>query len=135
MSQENVEIVRRVLELWNEGGVVVRDRRPEFFDPEFQMDLRGRKINPAVYDGYEGLDRFGSDVDEVWDQFSIELLELIDADPHVVTVFEATGRGRGSGIEVRAELSWVWTLRGGRVVRVEGDFDRASALEAAGLSE
>ena len=135
MSQENVEIVRRVFELWNGGGVVAPDRRPEFFDPEVQIDLRGRKINPAVYDGYDGLDRFGSDVDEVWDQFSIELLELIDAGPHVVAVFEATGRGHGSGIEVRAELSHVWTLRGGRVVRVEGDFDRASALEAAGLSE
>jgi ketosteroid isomerase-like protein len=135
MSQENVEIVRRINELWNEGGVVARERRPEFFDPELRMDLRGRKINPAVYEGYDGLDRFGSDVDEVWDQFSIELLELIDADPHVVTVFEATGRGHGSGIEVRAELSWVWTLHDGRVVRVEGDFDRAAALEAAGLSE
>ena len=135
MSQENVEIVRRINELWNEGGVVARERRPEFFDPELRMDLRGRKINPAVYEGYDGLDRFGSDVDEVWDRFSIELLELIDADPRVVTVFEATGRGHGSGIEVRAELSWVWTLRDGRVVRVEGDFDRASALKAAGLSE
>ena len=87
MSQENVEIVRRVFELWNEGGVVAPDRRPEFFDPEVQIDLRGRKINPAVYDGYDGLDRFGSDVDEVWDQFSIELLELIDAGPHVVDGF------------------------------------------------
>jgi uncharacterized protein len=135
MSQENVEIVRRILALWNEGGVVARERRPEFFDPEVRMDLRGRKINPAVYDGYDGLDRFGSDVAEVWDQFSVELVELLDAGPHVVCVFQATGRGHGSGVEVQAELCWVWTLRGGRVLRVEGDLDRASALEAAGLRE
>ena len=32
-------------------------------------------------------------------------------------------------------MAWVWTLREGRVVRVEGDFDRASAIQAAGLEE
>jgi ketosteroid isomerase-like protein len=134
MSQENVEIVRRVLGLWNAGGVEPK-RRPEFFDPEIRMDLRGRKINPAVYEGYEGLDRFVSEVAEVWAQFSVELGELIDADPHVVSVMHVTGRGQGSGIEVEGQLAWVWTLRDGRIVRVEGDFDRESALEAAGLSE
>src|SRR6476660_7860228 len=128
MSQENVEIVRRILGQWNAGGVRP-DRYPEFFDPGVRMDLRGRKINPAVYDGYEGLDRFTSDVGEVWDQFSIELVELIDADAQVVSVMQATGRGHGSGIEVEGELAWVWTLRDGRILRVERDFDRASALE------
>jgi ketosteroid isomerase-like protein len=134
MSEENVEIVRRVLGLWNAGGVKP-ERRPEFFDPEIRMDLRGRKINPAVYDGYEGLDRFTSDVAEVWAQFSVELVELIDADPHVVSVMQVTGRGQGSGIEVESQLAWVWTLRDGRILSVEGDLDRESALEAAGLSE
>src|SRR6185295_4663044 len=134
MSQENVEIVRRVLGLWNAVGVEP-ERRPEFFDPEIRMDLRGRKINPAVYDGYEGVDRFTSDVAEVWDQFSVESVELIDADPHVVAVMQVRGRGQGSGIEVESQLAWVWTLRDGRILRVEGDFDRESALEAAGLSE
>ena len=47
MSQENVEIVRRIIGLWNAGGVGP-DRYPEFFDPGVRMDLRGRKINPAV---------------------------------------------------------------------------------------
>jgi ketosteroid isomerase-like protein len=134
MSRENVEKVRRVLDLWNAGGVEP-GRRPQFFDPEIRMDLRGRKINPAVYDGYEGLDRFASDVAEVWDQFSVQSVELIDADPHVISVMHVTGRGQGSGIEVESQLAWVWTLRNGRILRVEGDFDRDAALEAAGLSE
>ncbi len=134
MSEENLDVVRRVLGLWNAGGVEP-ERRPEFFDPELRMDLRGRKINPAVYDGYEGLDRFTSDVAEVWDQFSVESVELIDADPHVVSVMQVTGRGQGSGIEVESQLAWVWTLRDGRILRVEGDFDRESALDAAGLKE
>ena len=134
MSQENVEVVRHALGLWN-SGAADWSRRPEFFDPEIRMDLRGRKINPAVYDGYEGLDRFTSDVAEVWDRFSVESVELIDAAPHVVSVMQVTGRGQGSGIEVEGQLAWVWTLRDGRILRVEGDFDRESALEAAGLRE
>src|SRR6476620_6666496 len=105
MSQENVEIVRRILGLWNAGGVGP-DRYPEFFDPEVRMDLRGRRITPAVYDGYEGLARFASDVCEVWDQCSIELVDLIDSDAQGVSGMRATGRGHGSGIEVEGELAW-----------------------------
>ena len=134
MSQESVELVRQIFGHWNEGGIP-RERWPEFFDPEVEMDLRGRKVNPAVYEGYDGLARFTSDVGEVWDRFSIELKEIIDVDPRVVSVMRATARGHGSGIEVEGQMAWVWTLRKGRVLRVEGDFDRESALEAAWLSE
>jgi ketosteroid isomerase-like protein len=135
MSQENenMETVRHILGLWNDG--VGPEESREFFDPEIRMDLRGRKINPAIYDGYEGLGRFTSDVAEVWERFSVELVELVDADPHVVSVMRVTGRGQGSGIEVDGQLAWVWTLRDGRILHVEGDFDRESALQAAGLSE
>lgn len=92
MSQENVELVRRILELWNGPGVVSDETRSELFDPAIRMDLTGRKINPAVYDGYEGMTRFTSDVGEVWDEFTIELRELIDADPCVVSVMHAKGK-------------------------------------------
>ncbi len=134
MSQENVELVRRIFDLWNGPGMSPA-QRPDFFAPEVRFDLSGRKLNPAVYDGYEGLDRFTSEVGEVWDEFSIRLTELIDADPKVVSVMHATGRGRGSGIEIEGAMAWVWTLREGRVVRVDGDFEREQGLEAAGLEE
>ena len=45
------------------------------------------------------------------------------------------GRGQGSGVPIEARFYAVYTLRDGRVVRVDEFTDRAEALEAAGLSE
>jgi len=39
MSQENVEVVRRCMQLWPAREI---ERIPEFFDPEIVIDLRGR---------------------------------------------------------------------------------------------
>jgi ketosteroid isomerase-like protein len=45
------------------------------------------------------------------------------------------GRGRNSGVEVRGQTAYLYTLRDGKVVRVELYSTRADALEAAGLRE
>jgi ketosteroid isomerase-like protein len=44
-------------------------------------------------------------------------------------------RGRASGIEVETRLSEVYTVRGGKVLRIDEYAHRAEALEAAGLRE
>ena len=45
------------------------------------------------------------------------------------------GRGRESGVAVDARFYEVYTLRDGKIVRVDEFVERAEALEAAGLSE
>jgi hypothetical protein len=45
-----------------------------------------------------------------------------------------SGIGRGSGAAADMRVFNVWTLSGGKVVRLEGGYrDRAEALKAAGL--
>jgi len=44
-------------------------------------------------------------------------------------------RGKGSGVEVEALPTNVWTVRGGKVVRVAVYNDRPEALRAAQRSE
>jgi ketosteroid isomerase-like protein len=45
------------------------------------------------------------------------------------------GRGRASGVEVETRFYEVYTLRDGKVLRIDEYEHRAEALEAAGLSE
>ena len=54
----------------------------------------------------------------------------VDAIRHI---YEEWGRGRGSGVTVDTEGAHVWTLRDGKVVRLEAFADRAKALAAVGL--
>jgi ketosteroid isomerase-like protein len=51
-----------------------------------------------------------------------------------VVVARLVGRGKKSGVEVTREWAYVWTLRHGRALRMEGYGTRAEALEAAGRS-
>ena len=47
----------------------------------------------------------------------------------------ARGRGKGSGAEVSADTATVWTLDGGKIVRLALYWDSAKALQAAGQQD
>jgi ketosteroid isomerase-like protein len=136
MSQENVEIVRRVFE-----ATTRRDAEAvaALYDPSVEMDTSratlGRLVAPGVYRGHEGVQRFLRTYNEAWQQMDYEIEELIDAGDQVVSVVNNRGRGRSSGIEVELRLPGVWTIIGGKIIRVVFFTTREEALEAAGLSE
>jgi len=133
MSQENVEVVRRCMELWPEREF---ERIPEFFDPEIVIDLSRNVFNPDVYHGFDGVERFLQGVYETWERFEVEIEEAIDGGDVVATPSRMSGKGRGSGVETEMQIFQVWTLRAGRIVTVVGGYrDRTTALGAAGLAE
>lgn len=133
MSQENIEVVRRVIAALAEGD---RESVWRYFDPEVVVDASRQRLNPATYVGIDGLRRMVAAADAVWDGIRTEPLDLLDAGDRVVVFGLLMGKGKGSGVEVRRPTAQVWTLRGGRVVRWDvGYTNRAQALEAAGLRE
>jgi ketosteroid isomerase-like protein len=70
-----------------------------------------------------------------FEELRVTFEEIIDAGDQFVVVAHHQGRGRGSGIEVDARFYEVYTLRDGKVLRVDEYTEREKALEAAGLSE
>jgi ketosteroid isomerase-like protein len=70
-----------------------------------------------------------------FEELKVTFEEIIDAGDQVVVVAHHQGRGRGSGVEVDARFYEVYTLREGKVSRVDEYTEREEALEAAGLSE
>jgi ketosteroid isomerase-like protein len=69
-----------------------------------------------------------------WDDFRVELTELIDARRDVVAVTRQHGAGRASGVPVGALVSHVFTVEDGRLVRMRIFATKAQALEAAGCA-
>jgi uncharacterized protein len=132
MSQENVEIVRRLIEAWNsnepDGAIAI-------VDPGVVIDATRRRVNPKTYTGRQGMRRMLADTHEVWEEFRMEPDEVRDAGDRVVAIGRWVGKGKDSGIEVQQPVADVFTLHDRRVIRLELGFtDRAEALEAAGLS-
>jgi len=138
MSQENVEIVRRVYE-----AAPRRNRAVLFalYDPEIEWDTSrsgtpGDVAGNGVYRGYDGLRTWFRSWYEAWEDLVDECQELIDAGEDVVSVSTMRGRGRSSGVPVSSSsYAGVWTIRDAKVVRVVWFPTRADALEAVRLSE
>ena len=61
--------------------------------------------------------------------------DFIDAGDRVVAVLHVYAKGRHSGVDVERLDGAVWTLRGGKAVRLDYYGSREQALEAVGLSE
>ncbi len=73
----------------------------------------------------------------MWENLEDTLEEFIDAgDADVVVIVTTRGKARGSGIEVEwKHHAGVWTVEGGKIIRVVWYPTREEALEAAGLAE
>ena len=137
MSEENVEIVRRVYDAVARGDAATV---LALYDPEVEFDFsrspQGKLgLMKPVYRGHQGVRDWVRERHEDWDTIEDDLEELIDAGDEVISVVTHRGRGRASGIMVDMSGAGLWTIREGKIVRAVWFHTRADALEAAGLSE
>src|SRR6476659_6010526 len=128
MSQENVEIVRRVADAIDrrDSDAALKDVAPdcEFDNSSNLGEWRG------VHRGHDQIRQLWRSFFEPWESVRTEIDEMIDAGDRVVAF--TTGRFRGrNGIEVTTKTSFVFTLRDGVITHVEALNERAEALEAA----
>ena len=129
MSRENVELVKKLHE-----ALVTRDweRARDLVVPEveFHATVGGLEEGRVA----RGIDEY-RDVDdddlEAWDERRLEAEDFIDAGDWVVILQREHRRGKGSGVEVEAEIGIVFDVRDGHVARIQGYMDRAAAIEAA----
>ena len=147
MSQENVEIVRRAIELMEEG--MRRGDLGAAFDQsvregivasntEWRAGMRGGEGVAGMGDvaGREGFSELLTTWTEDFDDFEQETEAIIDADnDRVVAITRNHGTGKGSGAPVELRTAQVFTLEADRIVRVDIFRKPEAALEAAGLSE
>jgi ketosteroid isomerase-like protein len=131
MSQENVEIVRRVIDARNRGD---RDAAFAYAAPDIEFDF-STSTGPwaGIYRGVEATMRLWDGMDEAFSEFRWEPQEFIDAGDAVVVTMRFHIRGRGSGVETVVRGAQVYWLKDGTVVRYRHCQNRADALEAAGL--
>jgi ketosteroid isomerase-like protein len=128
---------------WNRGDCKVI---PEIFDdPQVETHIVGAPIDAdPVYYGPEGHIRAMEVWNDAWREWDGEIDEVIEeGHDRVLIVARVWGEGAASGIKLDAWGAVRYTVRDGRIVRVDGAFgpdrDRAldalGSLEAAGLSE
>ena len=132
MSEANVELVRDFIAA---GQRQDWQRAAELLDPDVeQHGTVGGLEEGQVYRGLAAMIREYESVDlEAWAERRLEPREFLHVDDLVVVLLHEYRRGRDSGVELEDDTAVVVTVRGGRIVRIQGYMDQDAALQAAGL--
>ncbi len=97
MSQENVELAKRVVDAWQSKGV---DGILSFLDD----DVEYRPADERPMQGNKAVRRYYDRWLEPWEEYSVRATEYLDAGDKLVVGMIVKGRGKGSGIEVALEF-------------------------------
>jgi len=139
MSEENVEVVRRIFELFNEWGVHPRAGRhpeiPPLLHPEIEFHTYAGAPEAGVYRGREAMLEYHERVFGQFESARIELEELRSAGDRVLVISRQYTVPWDSEAEIVQRVMDVATIRDGLIAERKPFSTRAQALEAAGLSE
>jgi ketosteroid isomerase-like protein len=135
MSQENVEIVRDVMNAWNDQDV---EGILALADPEVEYVNSPTAVEPGTRRGHDGLAAVAR---AQWESLSggrQEIDRLHDRGDEVISTGRVSRFMPGSDARIDTPILLSWTIRDGKVIRIEmlgvgPEFQ--NALAAAGLSE
>jgi ketosteroid isomerase-like protein len=121
------EVVQKAHEALNVGDL---ETLVSLCDPAVRLDMSDRVLNPAVYDGHEGIRRFYAEVMEVWESFTWDPTALSEIGELVVVEIHSRGKGRASGLALDRHAAMVWRVGEEKVLSITffRDPERAHAI-------
>ena len=134
MSEENVEILRRAAEMFNEVGIA-GTVTAELFADEVEFHEPPEQPAPRSARGREEVRQLFGEFDAAWVEHKTEPQEFRALDDERVLVLSVERFKGRDGIALDAPGAAIITIRDGKIVEWQAFWDRQSALEAAGLSE
>jgi ketosteroid isomerase-like protein len=117
VPSENLEIVQRGFEAFNEGGI---EGILPFIHPEFEATTPPNLASePDTYHGHDGIRRWFDSFDEVMEQIRWDAHDFQAVEDRVVVEFTLRARGKTSGLDFGQDAVMVWWLRDGKAIRLE----------------
>ena len=128
MSQEHVEIVRRMYDAYLAGDL---DRALSLFHPEVAADFSVRG-DTGPTEGRDALSETVAIWVTTWDDYSEQIEEIRDLGDTVCVIATQRGRGKGSGVEIENRWGQLYTIENGLITSITMYASPEKALEAAG---
>jgi ketosteroid isomerase-like protein len=132
MSQQNVEVVRRLYEAWQRDGYGVV---PELMDPEIEFVNPAYAVEPGTRHGYDGFAAAARSLASVYSDYRVTAVEFFDVGDRVAVRATVSTRSSGRDVPIEANRGYVFDFRDGKVIRFAWFSDPAEALASVGLSE
>jgi ketosteroid isomerase-like protein len=131
MSQENVEIMRAVIEAFNRRD---GDGFGAFLAEDAEIVPVRAALEGTVYRGRTAAMQYCTAVEKSWEDLTWEVEEIKDGDGWVLALGRIQGRGRGSGAAIDARGAWLARFTDGLITNFRTYPDRREALKAVGLA-
>jgi ketosteroid isomerase-like protein len=133
MSQANLEIMRKVIDAWNQHDA-------ELWLSYAASEIEWMPAGPAAVEGavYRGREAVASGIEavwETWDAFDFHDGELRDLGDSVLWLGRVQMRGSASGVELDQEFAIHGVTRDGKLIQVHTFLTWREALHAVGLAE
>ena len=129
MTSDIVELTRGGTRAFNERDVdwLAAHCVEDFvWHPAIATGVDGRE-----YRGIEGLREFFAELEEVWDEFELDLVRVLELGPeHVLVFLDVRARGK-AGVEFEQEMTGLYEFRDGKVASGRSYLNRDDALRAA----
>ena len=133
MSEKNIALLRRWTEAFNAREV---DAMLAHCDPSIEMHSVFAAVGGTVYRGHDGLRRWQRDLEGAWgEEIGAEPEAYVELGERTLVFYVMHGRGKHSGVEVRAPVATVFRWRDGLMVYYKGYTHRPDALRDMGVSE
>jgi ketosteroid isomerase-like protein len=128
-EDRRVELIREGVDAWEAGDV---DRAIALYDPEIVVYAPPEIGNSGTFHGIDGFFAWTESWFEAWESFSQEPISIEPfGGTHVISRVSQTGVGKGSGIEVVRDATYVYDIRDGKLVYMALFFDHEAALATA----
>jgi ketosteroid isomerase-like protein len=133
MSRQQVDRLRLAYEALNSGDL---DAATAGLPPDFEFIPPPMLPEGDTYRGPQGLRELWQTWRGTFPDFRVQVDEMIDAGDKVIVMAAVSGTATDSGLEVKTpSFAWVWSFDGDTPIRMEAMPNRATAVEAVGLSE
>jgi ketosteroid isomerase-like protein len=128
-SESNVDLVRGLYAAWQaqdfDTALAGIDADIEWKEPPDAPDSRSWRGPDGVVDSTENWTA-------PFEDYEFEIAESAEIGDQVLITLLQRGRARGSSVSVEEHIWHLWTLRGGKAVRMAMFTSREEALAAAG---
>jgi ketosteroid isomerase-like protein len=131
MSPTRADLVRRGLEATQRTGALVLGDVAEDF--VWDMSTFAGWPEQPEYRGVDGAERFMRDWLDTWEEWRLDVEDVVDAGEDVVALLRQRATAKGSGARVEMALAAVWTFRGDLAIRMRMYASHEEALAAAGV--
>ena len=127
----NVAFIREFTAAFNRRDV---DYMISQLDPEVELHEWPAAPGAGTYRGHAGVRKAFDSWFEVWAWMQVEIVDVVEAGDRVLVTLRQRAKGKGSEVEVEIESFNVYTVRDGKLTRLELYTEREPALAAAGLT-